>query len=88
METGIQAIISQMTNAELDDVQAEILRIKDQRKNDELKQIVSEINSLLTKLQDFRDSISVDCWVHEFDNQFNADIELLDLIESLKELTY
>ena len=82
----IQAIIAQMTNDELDDVQAGILRIKNQRKTDELKQTISEINSLLMKLQDFRDTISVDCWVPEFDNQSYVDIELSDLIESLKGL--
>ena len=82
----IQAIISQMTNDELDVVQTEILRIKNQRKTDELKQTISEINSLLMKLQDFRDTISVDCWVSEFDTQAYVDIELSDLIESLKRL--
>ena len=89
METGIQAIISQMTNAELDDVQAEILRIKNQRKRDELKQTVSEVNALLTKLSVLiGDTISVDSWVDELSNRAYAEINLLDLIDSLKELTY
>ena len=87
METGIQAIISQMTNAELDDVQAEILRIKDQRRKDELKQTVSEANALLTKLNTLvGDTIMVDSWVNELDNRAYAEIHLLDLIEGLKEL--
>lgn len=88
METGMQTILSQMTNDELDVVQTEILRIKNQRKTDELKQTVSEINSLLTKLQDFRDTISVNCWVDELSNRAYAEINLLDLTESLKTLTY
>lgn len=86
METGIQAIISQMTNAELDDVQAEILRIKNQRKTDELKQTVSEINSLLMKLNALIGTVTVNSWVEEFDSQSYVEIDLLDLIEGLKGL--
>lgn len=86
METGIQAIISQMTNAELDDVQAEILRIKNQRKRDELKQTVSEINSLLMKLNALIGTVTVNSWVEEFDSQSYVEIDLLELIESLKRL--
>ena len=89
METGIQAIISQMTNAELDVVQTENLRIKNQRKRDELKQTVSEINALLTKLSVLiGDTISVDSWVDELSNRAYAEINLLDLTESLETLTY
>lgn len=89
MKTDIQAIISQMTSDELDVVQTEILRIKNQRKRDELKQTVSEINSLLTKLSVLiGDTISVDSWVDELSNRAYAEIHLLDLIDSLKELTY
>lgn len=85
----IQAIIAQMTNDELDVVQTEILRIKNQRKRDELKQTVSEVNALLTKLSVLiGDTISVDSWVNELDNRAYAEIHLLDLIDSLKELTY
>lgn len=87
MKTDIRAIISQMTNDELDDVQAEILRIKNQRKTDELKQTVSEINALLTKLNVLiGDTITVDSWVDELGNRAYAEIHLLDLIESLKGL--
>jgi hypothetical protein len=89
MKKDIQAIISQMTNDELDVVQTEILRIKNQRKRDELKQTVSEVNALLTKLSVLiGDTISVDSWVNELDNRAYAEIHLLDLIDSLKELTY
>lgn len=86
-KTDIQAIISQMTNDELDVVQTEILRIKSQRKRDELKQTVSEVNVLLTKLSTLvGDTIAVDSWVDELDNRAYAEIHLLDLIESLKGL--
>ena len=89
MKKDIQAIISQMTNDELDVVQTEILRIKNQRKRDELKQTVSEVNALLTKLSVLiDDTISVDSWVNELDNRAYAEMHLLDLIDSLKELTY
>lgn len=89
MKKDIQAIISQMTNDELDVVQTEILRVKNQRKRDELKQTVSEVNALLTKLSVLiGDTISVDSWVNELDNRAYAEIHLLDLIDSLKELTY
>ena len=84
METGMQAIISQMTNAELDNIQAEILRIKNQRKGDELKQTISEINSLLTKLNALIGAVTVKCWVPEFDSLSYVEIDLLDLIEGLK----
>ncbi len=89
MKKDIQAIISQMTNDELDVVQTEILRIKDQRKRDELKQTVSEVNALLTKLSVLiGDTISVDSWVDELSNRAYAEINLLDLAESLETLTY
>lgn len=89
MKKDIQAIISQMTNDELDVVQTEILRIKNQRKRDELKQTVSEVNALLTKLSVLiGDTISVDSWVDELSNRAYAEINLLDLTESLKTLTY
>lgn len=89
MKKDIQAIISQMTNDELDVVQTEILRIKNQRKRDELKQTVSEVNALLTKLSVLiGDTISVDSWVNELSNRAYAEINLLDLTESLKTLTY
>lgn len=86
MKTDIQAIISQMTNDELDDVQAEILRIKNQRKTDELKQTVSEINSLLTKLNALIGTVTVYSWIEEFNSQSYVEIDLLDLIEGLKGL--
>lgn len=89
MKKDIQAIISQMTNDELDVVQTEILRIKNQRKRDELKQTVSEVNALLTKLSVLiGDTISVDSWVDELSNRAYAEINLLDLAESLETLTY
>ena len=86
METGMQTILSQMTNDELDVVQTEILRIKNQRKTDELKQTVSEINSLLTKLNALIGTVTVNSWVPEFDSQSYVEIDLLDLIEGLKGL--
>ena len=83
----IQAIIAQMTNDELDVVQTEILRIKDQRKRGELKQTISEINSLLMKLNTLiGDTIAVNSWIEEFNAQSYVEIELLDLVESLKGL--
>ena len=83
MKTDIQAIISQMTSDELDVVQTEILRIKNQRKRDELKQTVSEINSLLTKLNSLiGDTVAVKSWVPEFDSQSYVEIDLLELILS------
>ena len=85
MKTDIQTILSQMADDELDFVQREIRKIKDQREKDELKQIVSEINSLLTKLQAFRSTITVNSWVSEYDSQSYVEIDLLDLIESLRE---
>lgn len=89
IKKDIQAIISQMTNDELDVVQTEILRIKNQRKRDELKQTVSEVNALLTKLSVLiGDTISVDSWVDELGNRAYAEINLLDLIDYLKELAY
>ena len=84
METGMQTILSQMTNDELDVVQTEILRIKNQRKTDELKQTVSEINSLLMKLNALIGTVTVNSWVSEYDSQCYAEIDLLDLIEGLK----
>lgn len=86
MTKDIQTIISQMTNDELDVVQKEIQKIKDKRERDELKQTVSEINSLLTKLQFFRETITVNGWVDKFEEEFPVEIVLLDLVESLKKL--
>ena len=87
MKKDIQAIISQMTNDELDVIQTEILRIKDQRKKGELKQTISEISSLLTKLNTLiGDTIAVYSWIEEFNTQSYVEIDLLDLVESLKGL--
>lgn len=87
IKTDIQNLVSQMTNDELDFVQTEILRIKEKRKRDELKQTISETNVLLTKLSVLvGDVITVNSWVDELANRVDVEISLLDLVESLKGL--
>ena len=83
----IKKIVSQMTNEELDSLQKEIRQIKDQRERDELKQTVSEICSLLAKLETLTgEAIEVNSWVSEYDTESYVEIELSDLMEGLKRL--